>query len=272
MVPIRHNLGLLHANEGRLGSDEARYQDFSGYMGGAKASFMKFDYPVQCFNGANHWGLGWYNPNHAKEISASGSFSEIVYIGAFADRNKFGDVPNFQEYAVVKLGDYYIQYNAAWGINKDTNEAANRLTITQQWTDGTYAVGDIAPNGGETWSVADVDWSLQICSKAAGSNTYAEVLTVWVGTGTPNCGDDQNDEQGVNDDEPEEESVCKDNRERCTADSDCCSDNCRYTRAGLVCLPNPDTNTNKNQYRISRHPGRRTTHVRGSRFENDLSR
>ena len=246
-----HNLGLLHSNQGDLGASAARYQDFSGYMGGAKGSFLREGYPVQCFNAANHWELGWYDPTHALEVVPS--TPQKVYIGAFADRDLFSNLPGLQEYAIVKSGDYYIQYNGAWGINKDTNEAANHLLVTQQWDDGSYLVGQILNNPGAEWTLPGSSWTIKICDKAPGSDVFAEVLTVWMGNGTPDCSLSDNTPAGNGDvNVPSDEAVCKDSTETCTNDEDCCSKNCRPNGRRRVCLPNPDSNDPKDQFRISR--------------------
>ena len=263
--PFRHNLELLHANKGTLGSKDAQYQDFTGYMAGAKANFVREGYPVQCFNGANHWQLGWYDPTHTREVFPD--TPAIVYIGAFADRNLFGNVAGFQEYAVVKSGDYYVQYNGAWGINRETNEGANQLTVTRQWEDGTYAVGKILNKPGSQWTLPGSRWTIKVCEKAAGSDAYAEVLTVWMGNGTPDCGSTDNSGAGIGDnDGPSDESVCKDSTETCTKNEDCCSKNCRPNGRRLVCLPNPNASDAKDEFRISRRPDlrtqRRTKYVR----------
>lgn len=263
----RHNLGLLHANDGELGSDDAEYKDFTGYMSGAKASYMKFDYPVQCFNGANHWQLGWYDPNHTHEVYPGSP--EIVYVGAFPDRNKFSNVPTFQEYAVVKSENYYIQYNAQWGMNRDTNESGDKLTITYQWNDGTYLVGEVAKVPGSRWTLPNTQWSIEVCELAVGSSTYAEVVAIWVGNGTPDCSSSTTG-AGLEGEEEEDNSTCKANLEICTLDSECCSGHCRPDGVSMACLPNPNSHAQKNQWRISngavsRTGGVRRTKARGVR-------
>ena len=213
-------------------------------MSGAKSTYLRENYPIQCFNGANHWELKWYEEaGFTHEVYPENP--EKVYIGAFADRDKFSSAVGFREYAVVKSGDYYIQYNGAWGINVNTNEAANELTVTQQWDDGTYLVGKITNIPGSTWTLPDTDWTVKVCEKAEGSSSLAEVLAVWIGNGTPDCG-------GSGLANPSAESgVCRKHLQPCSVDGDCCSRNCRPTGTGLVCLPNPDAHLEKNLLRIS---------------------
>eukprot|EP00977_Amphora_coffeiformis_P013680 scaffold3642_cov182-Amphora_coffeaeformis.AAC.7 len=247
-LPFSHNLGLLHSNEGNLGASDAAYQDFSGYMGGAKGSYLREGYPVMCFNAANHWELGWYDPIHTLEVFPS--TPQLVYIGAFVDRELFSNLAGFQEHAIVKSGDYYVQYNGAWGINKDTNEAANHLLITRQWEDGTYLVGQMLNNPGAEWTLPGSSWTIKICDKATGSDTYAEVLTVWMGNGTPDCESGDTSPAGIGD-TGGVGGVCKDSTETCTTDEDCCSKNCRPNGRRRVCLPNPDAIETKDEFRIS---------------------
>lgn len=248
----RHNLGLLHANQGPFGDEKSQYRDFTGYMSGAKAEYIKFDYPVQCFNGGNHWELGWYESNpqrpqpHVVEVFPDLDPS-LVYIGAFADRDKFANQPGLQEYAVVKVGDYYLQYNGQWGINRDTNEAGNQLTVTRDWLDGTYIVGKVPRDPGTQWTLpGEIEWSIHICARAEGSDIYADVLTVWIGIGdSPNC-----DGDGIYvADIPN--TPCKSHFETCLVDDECCSGHCTTNGNKLVCLPNPDAQVHKNQLRIS---------------------
>lgn len=228
---------------------------------------------MQCFNAANHWELGWYEPTHALEVFPESP--EIVYIGAFADRSLFSNGATFQEYAMIKSGDYFVQYNGAWGINKHTNEFANQLTVTRQWEDGTYAVGQVANEPGAQWTLSGSSWTVKVCEKANGSEEYAEVLTVWIGNGAPDCGSTDNYFAGnPGDAGSSNPDTCKDNTETCSTHSDCCSNNCRAHGSGLMCLPDPDSNNAKDRFRISqkvdeRIQRRRTKHVRsGSTLSN----
>jgi hypothetical protein len=225
-------------------------------MSGAKSTYLSTSFPAKCFNGANHWELGWYSPQHSKTVRPNRP--EVIYLGAFCDADKFSNAEGFQEYAVLESDDYYIQYNAARGINRDTGEAPDKITVVKQAGDGTYLVGEIDSDEGTVWTLEDTDWTIAVCAKAEGSDSFAEVLTLWIGDGTPDC-----------DGGTSAQNTCLEHHQVCTGDEDCCSQNCRPNGTALVCLPNPNSQESKNQFRISPafSDGRRRLqrHVRGSR-------
>jgi hypothetical protein len=132
-------LGLHHSGE-LTGTDSAKtYGDQQGMMG---YSYNSDDYPIMCFNPAKNWQLGWYE---SKRISINpetdlpgpvviGAKTEFILNGI--DDYDYVDINNNDDkYVVMKINhissyDYYIGYNKKSGINSETQESANQVTIT----------------------------------------------------------------------------------------------------------------------------------------------
>jgi hypothetical protein len=137
---IGHSLGLGHSGE-FTGTDSVKvYGDQQGMMG---FSYNSDDFPIMCFNPAKNWQLGWYE---SKQISIN---PETDLLGVIGEKTEFilngiddydyadiNDCDN--KYVVMKIEnptssyDYYIGYNKRSGINSQTQESANQVTITQK--------------------------------------------------------------------------------------------------------------------------------------------
>jgi len=114
---IGHNLGLLHSGEGGVA-----YGDQSGLMG---YSYAQSNSPRMCFNGAKHAYLGWYDDRRVSVNPANGPW--IGTLAAFVD---YG-VTLSDQYIILNVGEYYLQYNRATSFNAQVKEKANSVTITR---------------------------------------------------------------------------------------------------------------------------------------------
>lgn len=131
MHEVGHNLNLDHSGE-----DGNEYADRTGAMGIA----YKQDDTFMCYNPAKSFQLGWYE-DQTKTIDPldennnnnnEGPLRTFVMNGV-AD---YGQNP--EALIVLRLDqiyvshDYYIGYNRKIGINKDTGEDPNFVTITRK--------------------------------------------------------------------------------------------------------------------------------------------
>lgn len=129
---IGHNLGLKHASENVTGksNDDNEYGDDTGIMGnGISNRDAKL-----CFNPAKSWQLGWYSLRHIElDFTATRSFEgQLIGVNDYQHTNSEG------KYVSVKVPTpgsdvaYYVGFNLAAGINVDTPEAANMVTVQSQ--------------------------------------------------------------------------------------------------------------------------------------------
>lgn len=134
---LSHNLGLGHASEGRNA-----YGDTSGRMGG---SYSRVGYPIKCFNGAMTAQLGWYDGKKEVLDLSSGAWRGNLY--GFTDY----DSPAATT-VQLQIGDLFVQYNKAVGINRETSERKNQITVTQSTlahASSSYAKGSLRNIGSE---------------------------------------------------------------------------------------------------------------------------
>lgn len=106
--------------------------DETGYMGRAE---MEMHSPQKCFNGQNHYHLGWFS-DRATDLRVPSLLvsPEFVRIAAFVD---YGKLYNDDQVVLVRVEDIYVQFNRAKGMNKDTAEMRDQLTIVQEIFKGT---------------------------------------------------------------------------------------------------------------------------------------
>jgi hypothetical protein len=120
-------LKLAHAGEGTL-----VYGDQSGMMG--------FSYPEDstkmCLNPAKSWQLGWYSDKRMElDMNARGPFSgELIGLTDYQDSNAVNKYVNIK----IDHGStgYFIGFNRAEGINIDTKEGQNGVTVQSQQGSG----------------------------------------------------------------------------------------------------------------------------------------
>jgi len=170
---VGHNLGLRHAWD-----DGNEYGGTTGYMGTAP---QEVNYPLQCYNGQNHWFLGWHD---SRTFDVSPGDPVMLKIAAFVDYS----LTRADEYTVVKVNDLYLQYNRAKNFNKDTREMADKLTIVEDLEVGTELVDGIDELGGAI-AVFDGknDLVIEVCDVVVGTDTSADLMLVSVGYDASLC-------------------------------------------------------------------------------------
>jgi len=122
---IGHNFGLAHS-----GKDEVSYGDKSGMMG---YSYKQDNGPLQCFNPAKTYQLGWMN-DKAVEVDPNVGTWVGTIIGPTDYSNAVVD-PNAKVIVKIKTGDFedlFIGYNRKKGMNSGVNLGGDMVTIVQQ--------------------------------------------------------------------------------------------------------------------------------------------
>lgn len=220
MHEFGHSLGLLHSGKG---SDD--YGDESGYMGyGVKSSTG----PIKCFNGIKNWQLGWYG-DRAVEVSSSSPTK--VNLASFVDV-----ASTTSEQAVLLKVDnkYYVQYNRAKGMNSETGDAANKVTIVTSVSSGSRLVGQIDTSNSRF--SGDNDLVIEVCSKDSSSGIESMVLSIGssksycgdsiptLGTASADGGSSGGSSSGLSLEDAVATAFCKAGGESCSSDSQCCGD------------------------------------------------
>lgn len=122
---IGHNLGLAHS-----GKDGSAYADKSGMMG---YSYNLDDGPLQCFNPAKTYQLGWFDDKQIEIDPTDGTWVGTV-IGAADYANAIVD-PNAKVVVKIKSGDdndLYIGYNRKKSMNSEVSLGGDLLSIVEQ--------------------------------------------------------------------------------------------------------------------------------------------
>ena len=92
------------------------------------------DDPKLCYNAAKSWQLGWYHERRQSLdfTSSRGLFiGQLVGVDNYQDTNENGKYVNLQ---IVHPSSeaLYVGFNLATGINADTVEAQNQVTVQKQ--------------------------------------------------------------------------------------------------------------------------------------------
>jgi hypothetical protein len=115
MHEVGHNLGVGHSGEG----PEGDYEDRTCVMG---VSFLAKEGPQECFNGCRHWSLGWF-ANHQITVQPPWHGKLVAFVD-------YADIAD-GDYAIVNVGDLYLQYNRAKTYNWAVGEKQNQVTIVK---------------------------------------------------------------------------------------------------------------------------------------------
>jgi len=131
MHEVGHNIGLGHSGEGNK-----EYGDNVGNMG----SNGKADDNYQCYNPAKNWQLGWYDDRQETIDPLSKPVTRVTFNGV-SDYKKASD-----GLVVVNLEpNYYLGYNRKAGMNKDTGEDADMITIHTTENNKSKKIAKLAP-------------------------------------------------------------------------------------------------------------------------------
>lgn len=101
-----------------------------------------------CFNPVKSWQLGWYS-NRRKDLNPT---TEAPYQTTMVGVAGYGTAAS-NDMVLVRIGnaqtsggityDFYVGYNAQHGINSDTKEGQNRLTVTRREAGTAYKVSEL---------------------------------------------------------------------------------------------------------------------------------
>jgi hypothetical protein len=119
MHEVGHHMGLGHS--GRLG----QYDDLTGYMG-----YNAGGYPPMCFNANNHWYLKWFADRRVEVTTESSWTGKLA---AFTD---YDDTVEGEHVVLMKVGNYFLQYNRAEKHNAGTRQEQNKVTIVTRKSNG----------------------------------------------------------------------------------------------------------------------------------------
>jgi hypothetical protein len=228
---LSHNIGMGHSSVAGASGEHAEYEDQSGFVSTLDLlfwvlfhyvvltmlvlqmgfSYDQVDYPKMCFNGQKSWEFSWYQ-QRSKEISPGSRF--VGRLNAFVD---FGTTL-FGDYVVLKVSDIHIIYNSQKGINSQTNEAENKITLTKGGgPEISYRVAELDANNKKYTTSGNI--VVEVC-EYNGSGDYFRIGIYSKGEGS-SCNDNATGSStSYNPD-------CKQDGEFCDADPGlCCSGFC----------------------------------------------
>ena len=144
----------------------------------------RFDFPQMCFNAAKSWQLGWYAEKSA-EIKPDKN-KMTLNLDAFVDYNS---VPS-NEYVLLKVGTMYVIYNKQKGINSETQEFGNQVTITEMATehDFSHAVGNLISGQKYSFTYQGATAAIEMCSTENYGGVDKATVSVYMesdGSGCP---------------------------------------------------------------------------------------
>lgn len=180
---IGHNLGLNHAGEGSV-----EYADQTGFMGYSYAEFnMKM-----CYNPAKSWQLGWYSQRREMlEFNKRGGFSgSLVGITDYQHEQASDKLVHLKIPGESQV--LYVGYNRNTGINANTQEGWNQVTVQAQTNDGISNLLVKLNSGGE-YVVSKFMNKKNLIIKVNTINTsaspaYADVIVYMDGCPPGQCG------------------------------------------------------------------------------------
>ena len=140
MHELVHNMGFEHSSQQTdpLGPE---YGDTTGYMGGVDTLTTGND--SKCYNGVKSYQLGWYDDKvQSIDFQADNELSHY-FKGKLIGVADYGE--STEEHTVVlkiestSPESLYLTYNRKKGINKDTGEAGDSVTVTESEGFGNFS-------------------------------------------------------------------------------------------------------------------------------------
>jgi hypothetical protein len=185
MHELGHNMGLLHANEGRK-----EYGDATGIMG---FSYQQTNWPQRCFDGPSNRILGWYDEMEHDAVAATPGSSKLIKLAAIVNYDK-ADKKN--QPVLVNLSDeLFLQYNRATSFNVDTGEMQDTVTISRLLSTGE---SDLLAGLGPGTSFEQKDFMgsgktlvIRACEAIVGNDKFPDAMITSVGLGQADCGAQQ---------------------------------------------------------------------------------
>mmetsp|Transcript_15794 Transcript_15794/g.24045 ORF Transcript_15794/g.24045 Transcript_15794/m.24045 type:complete len:451 (+) Transcript_15794:688-2040(+) len=134
---IGHNLNLAHSGQRGDPSVDA-YADQSCTMG---FGYREDDGPIQCFNGAKSYQLGWFEEYHIEVDPFNVSTGDLLWNGTLiglADYESFSSSSPAADGMILRIASenmtnaYYVHFNRKVGVNNDTREGGDEIMITER--------------------------------------------------------------------------------------------------------------------------------------------
>jgi hypothetical protein len=193
MHEIAHNLDLYHSSDPD-DSQDTEYGDSTGVMG-YSVDGLNGNNAKQCFNGAKSYELGWYtSPNRVVTIQPSNMNNEVYQyklIGVADYGNSTSDHTLILEIEGPNGSlskSLFLTYNKAKGINADTSEAGDAVTvISAREKEVSTLIAKIAENGSHTITDYYNGRDLQISIGSAGQDGDVDYVHVTVQLETVHC-------------------------------------------------------------------------------------
>jgi hypothetical protein len=168
---IGHNFNLAHSG----GLDKNTYSDHTCLMGNP---YYDDDTGQMCFNAAKTWQIGWYNDSRLSIKPKDGLWSGTI-IGVADYGNNPSNHPVVIRIETDTFTDQFITFNRAAGINIETKEAKNEVTIVETGNNGEwYSQSFLMATLEQGQSYTYMNWA------NTGENLVVDVQTINISAGT----------------------------------------------------------------------------------------
>lgn len=138
-----------------------------------------------CFNAAKSWQLGWYADKSYEVLPENGKFT--AHLDAFVDYNA---IPA-NEYALLKVGTKYVIYNRQKGMNSETQEFANKVTVTDMASEGELSYVVAYLDAGKTYSFSGSTGNvvIEVCLMTSSGGVDKAKVSIYLETAGSGCAD-----------------------------------------------------------------------------------
>jgi hypothetical protein len=140
-----------------------------------------------------NWLLGWYKNRHMTVKPTQGG-SKLITLASFVDYDKASG----NEAVVLNIDDvYFLQFNQAKGMNIDTEEKRNEVTVTEGLEGASESRAGLKV--GNKFEVTNFQNSrrtlvVEVCESQTGSSNSPDAMVLSVGMGESICGQEQSQE------------------------------------------------------------------------------
>jgi hypothetical protein len=210
MHELAHNIGVRHSkaafsfaplsyassssNPEDDDDDDDEYGDSTGYMGRSEPVAWV---PRKCYNAAQHWALGWYEPHlrlSLAEPTATTTTSDApvlpirITVAAFVDYAKISVDDDTSMVVLVQLNDssVYLQFNRAKDYNIGTDMLQDQVVIVQDEEENTLLLAGLdMDNDVYTVQTDNVSVQVRVCEIviAADDPSAIDYAVIVVGNG-----------------------------------------------------------------------------------------
>ena len=138
-----------------------------------------------CFNAAKSWQLGWYSDKSYEVSPQNGKFT--AHLDAFVDYNSV----QANEYVLLKVDTKYVIYNKQKGINSETQEFADKVTVTDMAEEGelSYVLAYLDAGQKYSYSGSNGNVVIEVCLMTSSGGVDKAKVSIYLEKAGSGCAD-----------------------------------------------------------------------------------